>query len=107
MSAPDRIAMLEAENARLRDELANDEQFNLLKQANAEATQAFEHCNTNRRSAILEQLRLKDEIRRLEDIVDTNRRSAILEQLRLKDEIRRLEDIVGTLVEEYNLLVPN
>ncbi len=83
MSAPDQVAILEEENARLRHELAEkDEEINRLKQANAEATQALAHSNASRHSAILDQLRLKDEIRWLEDMVDT-------------------------LVEEYNLIAPN
>ncbi len=82
MSTPDHIAILEEENARLEHELAEkDEEINRLKQANAEATQALANTNASRRSAILEQLRLKSEIRRLEDMVDT-------------------------LVEEYNLIAP-
>ncbi len=82
MSTPDHIATLEEENARLEHELAEkDEEINRLKQANAEATQALANSNASRRSAILEQLRLKAEIRRLEDMVDT-------------------------LVEEYNLIAP-
>jgi hypothetical protein len=71
MSAPDQVALLEAENARLKHELAQkDEEINRLKQANAEASQALAHSNANRRSAILEQSRLKDEILRLEETVD-------------------------------------
>jgi hypothetical protein len=82
MSTPDHIAILEEENARLEHELAEkDEEINRLKQANAEATQALANSNASRRSAILEQLRLKAEIRRLEDMVDT-------------------------LVEEYNRIAP-
>jgi hypothetical protein len=82
MSAPDHIAILEEENERLEHELAEkNEEINRLKLANAEATQALANSNASRRSAILEQSRLKAEIRRLEDMVDT-------------------------LVEEYNLIAP-
>ncbi len=83
MSVPVYIAILEEENEQLEHELAEkDEEINRLKQANAEATEALANSNASRRSAILEQSRLKAEIRRLEDMVDT-------------------------LVEEYNLIAPN